>query len=200
MTFCPINSPVWLFALKQNKWLQKASNHFLQIWEMCWRTKRMRFDRNSERYKSVFFYKYSIPVQTILQTRLYFQLTQETASRIHLLTTCLENLEQLTFQLQDSKAWLTTTQQQLNDTLNITDLQPENLSTVQAQIGLVERELLAKQGDFASVLSSSQKFLTSLENYNSAKVIFLPIYLSTLTLNSVITYIFFFYRRNTQLV
>ncbi|VUZ50157.1 unnamed protein product [Hymenolepis diminuta] len=97
------------------------------------------------------------------------KLTQETASRIRLLTTCLENLEQLTFQLQDSKVWLTTTQQQLNDTLNITDPQPENLSTVQAQIGLVERELLAKQGDFASVSLCSQKFLTSLENYSSAK-------------------------------
>ncbi|CDS39395.1 Spectrin alpha actinin [Echinococcus multilocularis] len=98
------------------------------------------------------------------------QLTQETDVRIHLLTASLDNLEQLTFQLQDLKAWLTSIENSLKQTLETYAPHPESLSAIQAHISRVEHELLSRQTDLASVMSSAQKFLSCLEKYNSAKL------------------------------
>ncbi|VDM16562.1 unnamed protein product [Hydatigera taeniaeformis] len=98
------------------------------------------------------------------------QLIQEADLRIHLLAASLDNLEQLTFQLQDLKPWLTSVEQSLKETLEIEASHPENLSAKQIQLSRTEHELLARQADLASVMSSAQKFLTCLEKYNTAKL------------------------------
>ena len=87
----------------------------------------------------------------------------------------LESLEQLTFHLQDSKIWLTSVETSLNDAIAITDPKPESLSDIHAQISQREFELLSRQKDLTTLLSSAKSFLSCLEKYNSAKVILLHI-------------------------
>lgn len=98
------------------------------------------------------------------------------------MTACLDHLEQLTFQLQDSKAWLTATEEQLNSTLGTPDPLPENLTAMQAQLSLIERDLLAKQENLTSVSSNSQKFLSALDNYKSANVMLLSLTLDSMSI------------------
>lgn len=108
--------------------------------------------------------------------------------RIHLLAASLDNLEQLTFQLQDLKVWLTSVEKSLKKTLETGASHPENLPAMQTQISRVGHELLSRQTDLASVVSSAQNFLSCLEKYNSAKVIFLLGFSSVLFLNCVILF------------